>query len=125
MKKRRTALVPIEAAIVIHTLLVLAFFASDPEGLLFSSLIIFALCFCSGILTGMEYPVAVNLSRRSGRKISVTGSSLYAADLLGAFLAAIVTPAFLLPLMGIKNALLFITVLKGGSLVMAYIGERR
>ena len=125
MKRSRPALVPIEATIVIHTLLVFAFFASDPEGLFTSSLIIFALCFFSGVLTGAEYPVAVNLSMQTGPTISVTGSKLYAADLLGAFLGAIVTPVFLLPVMGIKNALLLITVLKGGSLVMAYMGERK
>lgn len=124
MKRSRPTFVPIEAALVIHTLLVFAFFAADPEGLLISSLIIFALCFFSGVLTGAEYPVAVNLSTQSGRSISVTGSKLYAADLLGAFLGAIATPVFLLPVMGIKNALLLITVLKGGSLALAYMGER-
>jgi len=50
---------------------------------------------------------------------------LYAADLPGAFLGALVTPVFLLPVMGIKNALLLITVLKGGSLAIAYVGERK
>jgi len=125
MKKSRPALVSIEAAIVIHTLLVFAFFAADPEGLLTSSIIIFALCFFSGLLTGAEYPVAVSLCSQSGRSISITGSKLYAADLVGAFFGALVPPVFLLPVMGIKNALLFIAALKGGSLVMAYIGERK
>jgi spermidine synthase len=125
MKRSRPAIVPIEAAIVIHTLVVFSFFAAKPEGILISSFIIFALCILSGVLTGAEYPVAVSLSSQSGPDISVTGSKLYAADLLGAFFGAIVTPVFLLPVMGIKNALLFITVLKGGSLAMAYIGERK
>lgn len=125
MKIRRQALLPVEAAIVIHTLLVYSFFSADPKGLFTSSLIIFALCFLSGLLTGAEYPLAVNISGQSGRRIGVTGSRLYAADLLGAFLGAIVTAVFLLPVMGIKNALLLIMVLKGGSLVMAYMAERK
>jgi spermidine synthase len=125
MNISRQALFPVEAAIVVHALLVFSFFAAGPEGLLTFSLIIFALCFLSGVLTGAEYPLAVNLSWQSGRSISVIGSRLYAADLLGAFLGAIVTPVFLLPVMGIKNALLLIVVMKGGTLAMAYLGERK
>lgn len=36
MKRRHATLAPVETAIVIHTLLVYAFFASDPEGLFIS-----------------------------------------------------------------------------------------
>jgi predicted membrane-bound spermidine synthase len=86
---------------------------------------IFVLTFISGFLTGAEYPIAVYLTGQSGQGESAVGDKLYTADLVGAFFGAIATSVFLLPAVGIKNALLLITALKGGSLAMAYLGEKR
>ncbi len=125
MKRRHATLTQVEAAIVIHALLVYAFFAADPEGLFASAIMIFVLSFFSGVLTGAEYPIAVNLASQSGQGESTIGGKLYAADLVGAFFGAIASSVYLLPAMGIKNALLMIAALKGGSLAMAYLGEKK
>jgi spermidine synthase len=124
MRMSKPLLAPVEAGIVIHAMLVYAFFAAEPEGLFISSLAIYVFSFISGALTGAEYPLAVSRSSQSDKSVSIISGKLYAVDLIGGFWGAILTAVFLLPVMGIKNALLLIIVLKGGSLAMACIGEK-
>ena len=74
----------------------------------------------------MEYPLAVKCFNQPGIKDnSTTAGMVYAVDLMGSFFGAILTAVFLLPVMGIKNALLLIVFLKGGSLAMVAIGEMK
>ena len=124
MRMSKPALTPVEVAIVIHAMLVYGFFAAAPEGFFASSLTIYTFSFISGVLTGAEYPLAVSCSGQSEKSVSILTGKLYAVDLIGAFWGAILTAVFLLPVMGIKNALLLIIVMKGGSLAMACIGEK-
>ena len=124
MKIKKPVLAPVEAAIVIHILLVYGFFAVEPENLFISALLIYAFCFIAGGLTGAEYPIAVRRSSQSDQYISIIAGKLYAVDLIGAFGGAIITAVILLPVLGIKNALLLMVLLKGGNLAMAGIGEK-
>ena len=124
MRMSKPALAPVEAAIVIHAMLVYGFFAAEPEGFFASTLTIYVFSFISGVLTGAEYPLAVSRSGQSDKSVSILSGKLYAVDHIGAFWGAILTAVFFLPVMGIKNALLLIIVLKGGSLAMACIGEK-
>jgi spermidine synthase len=121
---RKPVLAPVEAAIVIHTVLVYGFFFAEPAGMLVSSLGIYVFSFISGVLTGAEYPLAVSRASRPDQNVSIMAGKLYGVDLIGGFWGAILTAVFLLPVMGIKNGLLLVILLKGGSLAMAWISER-
>jgi spermidine synthase len=125
MKMTKPLLFQVEVAIVIHIFLAYVFFAAEPEGLLITAVLIYTFSFISGALTGAEYPLAVSLSNQSGKSVSINAGKLYAIDLIGAFGGAILTAIFLLPVLGIKNSLLIIIIMKAGSLVMTCLGERK
>ena len=124
MRMDKPLLSPVETAIVIYTFLVYVFFAAEPEGLYFTPIMIYIFSFVSGVLTGAEYPLAVSRSNQSEKDMSIISGQLYAIDLIGAFGGAILTAVFLLPVLGIRNGLLLLIMLKGGSLAMTYIGEK-
>jgi predicted membrane-bound spermidine synthase len=82
-----------------------------------------------GFLTGMEYPlavnlVAVNLADSSYRAVSSTAGRFYAFDLFGAFFGAILTAVVFIPTIGIKNTFLITMAIKSGSLLLVYMGKR-
>jgi spermidine synthase len=79
--------------------------------------VFFAFSFGSGLLLGLEFPVLTLLKTHStGSNASAAAGMMYAADLLGGWLAALVVGALLLPLWGISRTLLFILLLKATSL---------
>ena len=125
MLRLSTSLLSIEGAILLHTVLVSLFFLSEPGATLLSLAVIFVLTFFSGILTGMEYPLATHLFDSSYRAVSDTAGRLYAVDLAGGFLGALATPIILIPVFGIKKSLLLIIALKTGSLLLVYTGGKR
>ena len=104
--------------------LVYIFFAAEPEGYFITSALIYTFTLTSGMLTGAEYPLAVSRSDLFGKNVSINAGKIYAVDLIGAFAGAILTAVFLLPVLGIKNGLLLIILLKTGSLAMSCIGEK-
>ena len=122
--KTQPRLVPAEAAILIHILLVYAFFSIEPESSVLAMTLLFTFSFLSGGLTGAEFPIAV--SHISEEKTSAgTGSRLYAVDLVGAFAAALITPVILLPIAGVQNSLLLLFLIKTASLVLVSHGVRK
>jgi spermidine synthase len=123
MMRPGTSLLAIESGIVLHAALVSLFFFPTPEATPLSLAAIFALTFLSGALTGMEYPVALRLLDRSFRAVSETGGRLYAVDLAGGFLSALITPVVLIPAMGIGKSLFLVLALKAGSLLLVYAGR--
>ncbi len=121
----RPMLVPLEAAITCHILLVYGFFCTVPAHEPVTAATIYLCSLISGILIGAEYPVAVKLASARNGNDTATGGKLYAIDLGGAFCGAIITSVYLLPVTGIKYGLLLLTILKGGSLVLAWQGGRK
>ncbi|MBM4145840.1 MAG: hypothetical protein FJ240_06150 [Nitrospira sp.] len=122
MKRIKTELISIEFGILLLTGLVYLFILSEP-GTKLSQLLISCLMIITGFLTGMEYPVAVNLADSSYSAISRTAGRLYAVDLFGAFIGALLSAVFI-PTLGIKNTLLITMALKSGSLLLVYMGKR-
>ena len=66
-----------------------------------------------GILVGAEFPLAAKLFFKNNKKKSETGkaetaASLYSADLIGAFIGAVIVSSLLIPLLGIINVCLII-----------------
>ncbi len=123
MKRIKIELTLIEVGILSLTTFVYLFILLKIETGISQSLISI-LMFMTGYLTGMEYPVAVNLSDSSYRAISETSGRLYAMDLFGAFLGAILPAVVFIPTIGIKNTLLIAMVIKSGSTLLVYIGKK-
>lgn len=123
MKRVKTSLTTVETGILLLTGLLYLFILSWPETIV-SQLIIFGSMVTIGFLTGMEYPVAVNLADSSGRAVSSTAGRFYAFDLFGAFLGAILTAVVFIPTIGIKNTLLITMAIKSGSLLLVHMGRK-
>ncbi|MBN1913641.1 MAG: fused MFS/spermidine synthase [Candidatus Omnitrophica bacterium] len=70
----------------------------------------FALSFISGYLTGMEFPAA---NKIAGDK---EAAIIYASDLLGSWLAALVVSVVFFPIIGVMKTCLFLAGLKALSL---------
>ncbi len=75
----------------------------------------------AGVLVGSEFPLAnreTAVPIRSG--VSMVGGRFYALDLAGAWLGTLLVSLLLVPLIGIRNTLLFVATLKGCSLFYLY-----
>jgi len=78
--------------------------------------ILLALNALAGFLVGMEFPLASKMYLRVS--LSETAGILYASDLVGAFLGALLVSAMLLPALGVLETCLLVAVLKLGSLIL-------
>lgn len=70
----------------------------------------------AGCLVGLDFPLAAKLHFKD--RVDKTAGTLYAADLIGSFLGALVSSSLLIPLLGVFN-LCF--VLTGLNLVCAFL----
>jgi spermidine synthase len=123
MKRIKTSLTTVETGILFLTGFLYLFILLSPEAGI-SQLIIFGSMVTIGFLTGMEYPLAVNLADSLYKAVSSTAGRFYALDLFGAFLGAILTAVFI-PTIGIKNTLIITMAIKSGSLLLVYMGKPR
>ncbi|MGA9347584.1 MAG: hypothetical protein WBW48_02105 [Anaerolineae bacterium] len=78
--------------------------------------ILLALNALAGFLVGLEFPLASKMYLRAS--VSETAGILYASDLLGAFLGALLVSVMLLPALGVLETCLLVAVLKLGSLLL-------
>jgi spermidine synthase len=81
-------------------------------------IILLALNSLAGFLVGLEFPLANQIVLRTGATVGGTAGTLYAADLLGAFLGAMVVSIFLLPALGVVGTCVLMGVLKLSSLAL-------
>jgi spermidine synthase len=123
MKRIKISLMAGEIGISFLAGFLYLFLLLSPEAVT-SQLILFGSMITIGFLTGMEYPLAVNLADSSYRAVSSTAGRFYAFDLLGAFIGAILTAVVFIPTIGIKNTLLITMAIKSVSLFLVYRGKR-
>lgn len=81
-------------------------------------LLLLALNTLVGFLVGLEFPLAQHLLRLSGVESGRAAGFLYAWDLLGATLGAVVVSTVLLPALGVVGTAGLATLLKAGSLLL-------
>jgi len=78
-----------------------------------------------GFAVGAQFPVAAKLLfRRGAGAVEETAGGLYAIDLLGASVGAIVTTAFCVPLLGISGTCYLIGAIKGVSALLLRASRR-
>jgi spermidine synthase len=76
------------------------------------------LSFLSGLLTGLEFPLAGKIIIRSSSPIGRTAGFLYGADLIGGWVGGIIGGVVLLPVLGLVETCLTLAVLKLVSLLL-------
>ncbi len=74
--------------------------------------------FACGLLVGSQFPVANQLYLKQGASLSGAAGLLYAADLLGGWLAGIVAAVVLLPVLGLVETCVAVGLLKLTSFVI-------
>jgi spermidine synthase len=79
----------------------------------------------SGLIGGLEFPLAVRLWRSTGAATGKAAGTLYALDLLGACVgAALVTP-LLIPMLGLPGICWWVVLLNAGTLLLLLLSMRR
>ena len=83
------------------------------------------LFFSSGLLTGLEFPLANKLCLGGENKLARTVGTLYAVDLLGGWLAGILGGVILLPVLGFSGSCMVMLMFKASSLLVLAITRIR
>jgi spermidine synthase len=118
IRKPLRLLIIFEAVIILFSLsLCLGIFVLPAAGQ--TAKIIFLLAFMSsGILLGLEFPLAGKLFSSKNKGIGETAGVLYACDLLGGWVAGILGGVVLLPVLGLFNSCMVIIIVKLSSLIL-------
>ena len=122
VEEGKPILLKLEGALVVYWLLlptVLALLYSQVRSPLISAAVgpmLLVLNALGGFLVGMEFPLANKMYLR--RSLSETAGVLYASDLVGAFLGALLVSVALLPALGVVETCLLVALLKLGSLAL-------
>jgi predicted membrane-bound spermidine synthase len=119
MKRRPIPLLGIELGMAALTAAAYLFVSLGPEAE-HAQWMIAALMTGAGVLTGVQYPVAVDLADQSYRRVITTAGRLYAVDLCGAVLGAVLTAVVLIPGLGLRDTVLLALVMKAGSVGLVY-----
>jgi len=79
---------------------------------------ILVLSLISGFLVGSEFPLANKIYLKDNGRVDEVAGTLYAADLIGAWVGALVVSIWLIPVLGIISTCILIACLKVVSLVL-------
>jgi len=96
---------------VFLALLLISFLPFQYLGPAWTLIIFMFFSLLTGSLVGLTFPAAVHL-QPEGKK---TAGVLYAADLLGGWLGGLVAALFLMPLLGLRETLVVMMLIKAGS----------
>lgn len=118
--------IKIELAIIIFALIlprILIFFGAyidKPAVSFLLKAVILSFCFLSGVFTGAEFPLANKIYLQDTTDLSRTAGLLYACDLFGGWLGAVVAGVVLLPMLGVSATCIVIAMLKASSLLFLW-----
>lgn len=111
----------LEIAMILYSFLV-AFISLSGWQMYLGYLALFFIC---GLLMGLEFPLASALYLEAGGKIGSSAGALYAADLLGGWLAGILAGVVLLPVLGLFDSCMVAVLLKLSSFILLWAFARR
>ncbi|HEX78383.1 MAG TPA: hypothetical protein G4O03_08285 [Dehalococcoidia bacterium] len=124
LRREVLALAKIEAAIVVYSVLVALILASMSAGatrlpIFLPTEVLLSILNCvAGFLAGLEFPLANKIYLGGGGRVGQVAGSLYAADLLGGCLGAILASVFLVPVLGVPQTCFVIAMLNAASLAL-------
>ena len=78
--------------------------------------------FSAGLVGGYQFPLANRLVLASGKSLKQTAGFLYGFDLAGSAAGAVLTSAFLIPILGIYPVLILLAVMNGCCWLILWIG---
>jgi len=87
----------------------------------YMSLIFTALFFISGLFVGLEFPLASKIYLKEKERVGEVSGLLYAADLLGSWMAGILGGIIFLPILGVFGACMVIVMFKLSSLLLLFV----
>ncbi len=132
-EKRKTVklLLKMEVSLIIFTVilpLTFIFLSYNFYGnLIFFKIVFVILCFVSGIIIGMEFPLANRLHLKLTKKerekgiVSGTAGLLYGCDLFGGWIGGIIGGVVLLPVLGLIATSLTIVFIKLSSFAILFL----
>ncbi|MFC1709130.1 spermine synthase [Candidatus Omnitrophota bacterium] len=115
IKNKRLNFILLETGLIIFALAIIPILTYLQKVTLNFSFIFFILSAVSGFLVGSEFPLANSLYKEKGS--SQTAGILYALDLLGSWIGALIVSVALIPVIGLIQTCIFLAVLKLSSLV--------
>ena len=95
-------------------------YSSNPAAAIYFKMVILAISFMSGFLTGSQFPLANKLYLQKSRGLSETAGSLYASDLLGGWFGGIVGAVLLLPVLGLTGTCITVALVKLTSFTVVF-----
>lgn len=88
--------------------------------------VLISLVIFTGILTGIEFPVANKICAQCGDNIATSAGATDGADHIGAFLGSLLTGILFLPLLGLYGTCLILAALNAASLaLLAFVNISR
>jgi spermidine synthase len=125
IKNSLSLFVKLEAVIVLFSYLAALIITRFLGYTNFSALIFMALFFISGLLIGLEFPLATKMYLGERGQVGLVAGLLYFSDLIGGWLAGIVGAVVFLPVLGLFNTCMVIIFLKLSSLLLLVIFSKR
>ena len=108
----------LEFLIILFSYLVAFTITSGIPASVYTGFIFTLLFFVSGLLMGLEFPLASKIYSRDREAVGEVSGMLYAADLTGGWLAGIMGGIILLPILGFFNTCMVIIMFKLSSLAL-------
>lgn len=119
MKNKKLKFALLEAGLIIFSLAIIPLFVYLGKSKLNLSFIFFPLSAISGFLVGSEFPLANSLYQI--KNSTRTAGLLYALDLLGSWIGALIVSVALIPIVGLVQTCIFLAILKLSSLILISI----
>lgn len=123
-KKPLTKLLSVELLVVALTGAILLLWRLEGDGVV-QQVLVFCLMWCTGLVTGMEFPLAFRRRSMIGNEFGVNAGTLYSLDLIGAFVGAILTGVALMPLLGATQTVIIALVVKTVTAILVAISVRK
>ena len=125
IKNRLGLFIKLEAAIIIFSYAAAIIITGLSGYTSLLPIIFIILFFISGLLIGLEFPLATGIYLAKKEKIGLASALLYFSDLMGGWVAGIVGGVVFLPVLGLFKTCMVIVFLKLSSLFLLVIFAKR
>ncbi len=116
IKNKRLNFILFEAGLIVFSLAIIPVLIYLQKSASNLSFVFFLLSAASGFLVGSEFPLANSLYQE--KKSTQTAGILYALDLFGSWIGALIISVALIPIIGLIHTCIFLAVLKLSSLIL-------
>jgi len=122
--KQEIGVIVLSALLPLIFLLSKVYVAQSPTFFLIQPLFL-VLCFLSGLVVGIEFPLANKIYLKTSPLLGHTAGALYSSDLLGGWIGGILGGIVLLPILGLVGTCIAVVMLKVTTFIILIIYTRR